>query len=35
MAEKNEEINQMRDLAHKIIVEGDQDLFFMVLDQAR
>lgn len=35
MAEKNEEINQMRELAHKIIVEGDQDLFFMVLDQAR
>lgn len=35
MAEKNEEINQMRDLAHRIIIEGDQDLFFMILDQAR
>lgn len=35
MSEKNEEINQMRDLAHRIIVEGDQDLFLMVLDQAR
>jgi len=23
MTEKNEEINQMRDLAHRIIVEGD------------
>lgn len=23
MSEKNEEINQMRDLAHRIIVEGD------------
>lgn len=35
MTEKNEEIHQMRDIAEKIIHDGDMDLFNSILQQAR
>jgi hypothetical protein len=35
MTEKNEEIFKMRDIAEKIVYEGDMDLFNSILDQAR
>jgi hypothetical protein len=35
MTEKNEEIFQMRDIAQKIIHEGDMDLFNSIIEQAR